>query len=123
MINSVWVNRGDIWLVSFDPQVGDEIRKIRPSVVMSQPGIYRYQLHIVVPITTWKPYFEDDFWMVELFPTSQNGLRNHSAANAFQIKSLSSQRFIKRLGNITLDELQELTVAVVLTVGWGIEDM
>ncbi|HON48735.1 MAG TPA: type II toxin-antitoxin system PemK/MazF family toxin, partial [Kiritimatiellia bacterium] len=27
--------RGEIWLVRFDPSVGDEIRKERPAVVLS----------------------------------------------------------------------------------------
>lgn len=118
MINSIPVIRGDIWLVSFDPQVGDEIQKIRPAVVMSQSNTSRYELHIVVPITTWKPIYENDFWMIELLPTIDNSLKNHSAANAFQVKCLSSKRFINRIGRVSSDELYDIAGAIALCVGF-----
>jgi mRNA interferase MazF len=31
--------RGEVWLVNFDPTVGTEIRKIRPAVVISSDEI------------------------------------------------------------------------------------
>ena len=34
---------------------GDEIRKIRTAVVVSEDAIGRLRLKIVVPITEWKP--------------------------------------------------------------------
>ncbi len=43
--------RGEIWDVRFDPSEGDEIRKVRPAVVMTAHSAGRMQLHIVVPIT------------------------------------------------------------------------
>jgi len=33
--------RGEIWLVRFDPSVGDEIRKERPAVVLSSTRLIR----------------------------------------------------------------------------------
>src|SRR5678816_1147454 len=47
-------SRGDIWLVDFDPAVGAEIRKLRPSLVVSLPAVGRLPLRLVVPITDWK---------------------------------------------------------------------
>lgn len=33
--------RGEIWLVRFDPSVGDEIKKERPAVVLSSTRLAR----------------------------------------------------------------------------------
>lgn len=66
--------RGEVWQIRFDPSEGDEIRKIRPAVVMSAQNAGRMRLQIVVPITGWQSAFERYFWMIEVQPTSQNGL-------------------------------------------------
>ena len=47
--------RGEVWLIDFDPTVGAEIRKVRPAVVLTVPGVGRLPLQIVVPLTEWKP--------------------------------------------------------------------
>jgi mRNA interferase MazF len=62
------IGRGDIWLVNFDPTIGDEIQKTRPAVVMSINAAFRYRLQIVVPITTWQEKFSGDFWMIKNYP-------------------------------------------------------
>lgn len=80
------IARGEIWLVNFDPTVGQEIQKARPAVVISIGAAFRYSLQIVVPITTWQDKFAKDFWMIRLPPDSSNHLDNESAANAFQIR-------------------------------------
>jgi mRNA interferase MazF len=76
--------RGEVWEIRFDPSEGDEIRKIRPAVVMTAQSAGRMQLHIVVPITAWQTTFSRFFWMVHLVPDQTNGLAKESAADAFQ---------------------------------------
>jgi mRNA interferase MazF len=110
--------RGEVWAVRFDPSEGDEIRKIRPAVVMSVQGAGRMQLQIVVPITGWQPQFVQYFWMVNLPPTTDNGLTKESAADSFQIKSLSITRFQNRLGQLDSDTLDEIAAAIALCVGY-----
>jgi mRNA interferase MazF len=113
------VNRGDIWMIRFDPSEGDEIQKIRPAVVMTAAGAGRIRLQIVVPITGWQPQFSRYFWMVRLIPDDQNGLSKDSAADAFQIKSLSVNRFQKKLGSVTADQLAEISTAIALCIGYS----
>jgi mRNA interferase MazF len=36
--------RGEVWLIDFDPAVGAEIRKLRPAVVLSVDAIGRLPL-------------------------------------------------------------------------------
>jgi len=113
------VSRGDIWLIRFDPSEGDEIQKIRPAVVMTASGAGKMQLQIVVPITGWHSSFSGYFWMVQLRPNQQNGLSKISAADAFQVKSLSVNRFQKKLGTVGSDQLEEISTAIALCIGYS----
>jgi len=111
--------RGEVWSVAFDPQVGAEIQKNRPAVVMTAAGIGRLPVAIVVPITDWKPHYQNWPWFVYLAPTRTNGLTKGSGADAFQVKSLSEQRFIRKLGVLTPAQLDEIAAAVALSVGYA----
>jgi mRNA-degrading endonuclease toxin of MazEF toxin-antitoxin module len=42
------MQRGEIWLVNFAPQIGAEIQKHRPALVVAQ-GLMPLQTRIVVP--------------------------------------------------------------------------
>ncbi len=112
------IQRGEVWNVNFDPQVGQEIQKIRPAVVVSVPSAGRLPLHIVVPITTGNPTFKNYFWMVAISATKTNGLSNDSFADAFQIKSVSVNRFVDKRGVLTQAQLNEIAAAITLCVGY-----
>jgi mRNA interferase MazF len=84
---------------------------------MSPNSVGRLPLSIVVPITDWKPIYASYVWFVELEPTSQNKLIKHSGADAFQVKSLSQDRFVSYLGEITAAQLDEIAEAIALCVG------
>jgi mRNA interferase MazF len=109
--------RGDKWLVDFDPAVGAEIRKVRPAIVISLDSVGRLPLRMVVPITDWKVVYANYPWFVELLATSTNGLSKDSAADAFQTKSHSENRFVRLIGNVTPTQLDEIAGAVALCVG------
>lgn len=110
--------RGEVWEIRFDPSEGDEIAKIRPAVVMTAHAAGRMQLHIVVPITGWKPQFGRYFWMIHLLPAPENGLSKESAADAFQVKSLSLNRFRRKLGRLSEEETSAIAATIALCVGF-----
>src|SRR5256885_1272337 len=110
-------NRGEIWLVDFDPATGAEIQKVRPALVISLDGVGRLPLRIVVPITDWKPQYAHYPWFVEIPASATNGLRKDSGADAFQIKSLSLSRFVQQLGVVTVAQLDAVALAVALCIG------
>ena len=112
------MNRGDIWTIRFDPSEGDEIQKIRPAVVMTAAGAGKMKLQIVVPITRWQSQFSRYFWMVQIPPDQQTGLNALSAADAFQVKSLPVNRFQRKIGTVTSDQLDEISAAIALCVGY-----
>lgn len=111
-------SRGEIWSVQFDPQVGQEIGKTRPALVISTNHVGRLPLRIVVPITDWKHHYASFPWFVHLAPTKTNGLTKESGADAFQVKSVSLNRFKSRRGTVPGRFLNEVAAAVALCVGY-----
>ena len=109
--------RGEIWLVRFDPSVGAEIQKQRPAVVLSLDGIGRLPLRIIAPVTDWQPMFVNLSWFVFLPASASNGLSKNSGVDAFQVKSVSETRFVRRLGAVTDEQLDEIASAIALCVG------
>lgn len=109
--------RGEIWLVGFDPAVGAEIRKVRPALVVGMPSVGRLPLQIVVPITDWKGRYASLPWFVEIPADAGNGLAKDSGADAFQVKSVSTARFVRLIGAVTDSQLDEVAAAIGLCVG------
>ena len=110
--------RGEIWYVRFDPQVGSEINKIRPAVVVSPASIGRLPLRIVVPVTDWKPGYSKIPWFTFVPATPTNGLSKDSGADAFQVKSVSLERFKSRVGMVSSVQMDEIVASVALCVGY-----
>jgi mRNA interferase MazF len=109
--------RREVWLVDFEPAIGAEIRKTRPAIVINEDEVGRLPLRIVVPLTDWKPAFAPHSWFVLVPATTDNGLRKASAADTFQIKSISLDRFRRKLGVISEDQADEIAEAIANGVG------
>ncbi len=111
------MRKGEIWLINLDPTVGAEIRKTRPAVIVSEDAIGLLPLRVIVPLTDWKERYAVAPWMVSLSPNAQNGLAKTSAADAFQIRSVSQERFVQRLGKLSGDQISQIIEAVQIVIG------
>ena len=109
--------RGEVWLVRFDTSAGAESRKARPAAVVSLDAIGRLPLRIVVPITDWKAEYANLSWFAHLPATAENGLSKDSGADAFQVKSVSETRFVRKLGEVTDAQMDDIASAIALGVG------
>ena len=112
MITSNQPQRGEIWLVDFDPTVGAEIKKIRPAVVISSNLIGTLSIKLIAPLTDWKDRYTRKLWHVKISPSAENGLSKDSSVDALQLRGVDLQRFIRQLGIITADEMTSITVAI-----------
>jgi mRNA interferase MazF len=110
------MRRGEVWLYSADPTVGDEIGKTRPAIIVSNNDLGTLRLKIVVPITGWQEVFEQVGWMVPIEPTQTNGLTKQSAADTFQIRSVSQQRLVKRIGTLSEIKMELISEALALVL-------
>lgn len=131
--------RGAIWWVNFNspvsaptpksrapkdklPTEGDEIYKTRPAVVMNITSHWNLKLHIVVPITGWKEEYTQKgyFWMIELPRERSNGLSKDSAADTFEVKSISIIRFGGRLGIVSETQLDLIAETIAYNIGYAL---
>jgi mRNA interferase MazF len=112
------MNRGEIWFINLDPTVGAEIKKTRPVVIVNDDAIGILPLRVIVPITEWKDRYAVAPWMVRLEPDAENNLDKPSVADAFQVRSVAQERFVRRLGKLSDSAMQEITraLAVVLSI-------
>ncbi|MEM9947397.1 MAG: type II toxin-antitoxin system PemK/MazF family toxin [Cyanobacteria bacterium P01_D01_bin.36] len=106
--------RGEIWLVDLNPTRGQEIQKTRPAIVISADFLGQIGLRIVVPVTSWQEKFGNRPFMVKIVATSKTGLRQASAGNVLQVRSLSTERFVKKLGKATPEILNELLAGLAI---------
>ncbi len=109
--------RGEIWIVDLDPTRGAEIKKQRTAVVMSCDGLAKLPIHIIVPITGWQPSFASSVWFYNIVPTSKNGLSKESGADSLQLRSVSRERFIRKVGILDAEQLEEIAYRVALCIG------
>jgi len=108
--------RGEVWTVDFDPTKGAEIQKRRPAIVISSDAIAKLPLKLVAPVTNWNDAFEGNIWHVRLEPSNVNGLSKTSAADALQVRSVSLDRFVSRLGRVSPQELEDIVQALAAVV-------
>lgn len=104
--------RGEIWLINLDPTIGAEIKKSRPAIIVNDDAVGILPLKVIVPVTEWKEHYATAPWMVRVEPDAENGLDKTSAADAFQVRSVSQQRFVRRLGKLSDVTLKAVTDAL-----------
>lgn len=105
---------GDIYWVNLDPTIGDEIRKKRPVVVLNEGHDKKLRLAIVVPLTGWASNWARNPFFVSLPPDDINGLQKKSAVDCFQLRAISHDRFIARIGTISENEMNLIKKAIAL---------
>ena len=109
--------KGEVWLINLDPTVGAEIRKTRPAVIVSEDAIGVLPLRVIVPLTDWKERYTIAAWMTEIAPDAENGLAKASAADAFQIRSVSNERFVRCIGRLRDEQVRQILQAVRVVLG------
>jgi mRNA interferase MazF len=110
------MRRGEVWLINLDPTIGSEIRKTRPAVIVNDDTIGILPLRVIVPITAWQERYAIAPWMVRLDPDAENGLDKPSAADAFQVRSVSQTRLVRQLGKVSAQALQSITRALAIVL-------
>lgn len=106
------MKQSEIWLINLDPTIGAGIKKTGPAIIVSDNSLGKLPLKIIVPLTDWKEKYEIAPWMVYIKPDSINNLTKVSAADCFQIRSISEERFIRKIGKISSENLEDIKDAL-----------
>jgi mRNA interferase MazF len=106
------MKQGEIWEINLSPTVGAEIRKKRPAIIVSADAMGVLPLKVIVPITEWKDHYHGAVWMVKITPNVENKLNKTSSIDTFQIRSVSINRFIRKIGQVSPQILEEIKNAI-----------
>ena len=96
--------------------MGAEIGKTRPAVIVSDETVGILLLEVIVPITDWKERYTQRNWMVRLEPSRENGLAKLSAADTFQVRSVSQQRLVRQIGVLSDTIMEDLSEALAIVL-------
>ncbi len=111
------MQKGEIWLINLDPAIGAEIQKTRPAIIVNEDAIGVLPLRVIVPITEWKDRYAVAPWMIRISPTPENGLTKLSSADTFQIRSVSTARFVECIGQVSPATLAEVLGGIKTVIG------
>ncbi|WP_414530409.1 type II toxin-antitoxin system PemK/MazF family toxin [Nodularia chucula] len=115
------LQNGEIWLVQLDPTKGQEIQKTRPAVVISSDIFNSIPMRIIIPIATWQPKFQNRPFMIPIQKKDENGLDSDSAGNVLQVRSVTTQRFVRCLGKVSTAVKQELLNGLIICIDYAPE--
>lgn len=108
--------RGEIYLVDFDPTVGAEIRKTRPALVIQNDIGNEYSPITIVAAITSK--FDEPPYPTEvILEPEESGLPLRSAVVLNQIRSIDRQRLVKRLGRASTRSMDRVDQAIQISLG------
>lgn len=111
------IRRGEIYLCSFDPTVGHEIKKTRPALIIQNDIGNRYSpLTIVAAITSSVsavPYPVE----VVVDPTITNGLDAPSSIRLDQVRTVDRRRLVRRLGVLDATTMAKVDGAMKISLG------
>lgn len=108
------INRGDIWLVDLNPVIGHEQSGIRPALVISDDMFNRSlaEMVIAVPITSKERGIPTH---VEI---NYDFLNLRSFIKTEDIRSISTKRLIKKMGEVDESVLYAVEERVKLLLGF-----
>ncbi len=101
--------RGEVWLVNFNPGRGSEQRGIRPALVIQNDTGNTYAATTVVAVITATI---KEFPVTVVLPAGEGGLKQKSMINLAQILTIDKRRLQKRLGDLTGPTMQRVDEAI-----------
>ncbi len=108
--------RGEIYLVSFDPTVGAEIRKTRPALIVQNDRANRASPITMVAAITSR--FEEPLYPTEvLVKAPEGGLEVDSVVLLNQVRSIDKRRLLERLGILKPDTMRRVDRAILISFG------
>ncbi len=110
------LTRGDIFLVDLNPVIGTEQAGVRPALVIQIDRANTSSPHtIIVPFTT--RIREAILPSHVKFLAGVGGLTEDSILLCEQIRVIDKRRLVKKVGNITEDNLKKVNVAIRVILG------
>ena len=98
---------GTIWLINFEPQVGSEIKKVRPGLIISKTGFNLKRHKITVIPFSSQTKSSGGAARVFVPKSSDNGLSKNSELIIIDPATFEKKRFVGYIGELEEKLLQE----------------
>jgi mRNA interferase MazF len=105
---------GSVVLADFGHTRGREVGKRRPCII-HQPVAPIMSTLTVIPLTSVRP--KKDYAFMSFLPEGTAGLPNDSWAKCDQVRTVSVSRLLRHLGDLTSEELQPVSEALLFHLG------
>lgn len=101
--------RGEVWWVNFDPSVGQEIKKRRPAVILSNNISNRYQ---VIPLSSQlkKVYPSETIVKID---------GENSKAMIDQLTTVSELRFVSKIAVLSQSDIVKIEKVIKIQLNLG----
>jgi mRNA interferase MazF len=110
--------RGEIWWVNLKPVIGSETDKERPCLILQNDiGNQNGTTTIVAPLL---PGMKTYPFVVNVAPTSQNGLDGDRHVNLSQMRAVDTRRIKSKLGVLEDNYWEEIEKAVCIELGFSL---
>ena len=110
--------RGEVWLIRLPRAVGAELQRVRPAVIVSSPAFDAAPVRSVVPLTTWLADFRSSGNKLLIEANDRNGSDADSAADFLQVRSVSVERLVSRLGALDAELVEEIVAGVLIALDY-----
>ncbi len=108
--------RGDIWDVNWSPGRGAEQQGVRPALIIQNDrgnASLSYPLTIVASMSRTERELP---LHVRIAPSEENGLTDFTDVKCEQLMTIEKSRLVRRRGNINLEELGRVDIALKLSL-------
>ena len=110
--------RGEIWWVDLKPVIGSETDKERPCLILQNDvGNQNGTTTIVAPILSGMKTYP---FVVNVAPTSQNGLDRDRHINLSQMRAVDTRRIKSKQGVLEDSYWEEIEKAVCVELGFSL---
>jgi len=109
--------RGEIWWVDLKPVIGSKTDKERPCLILQNDvGNQNGTTTIVAPLLPGTKTYP---FVVNIAPTSQNGLDGDRHVNLSQMRAVDTQRIKNKQGILEEKYWEEIEKAVCIELGFS----
>lgn len=113
------IKRWGVYLIDLNPRIGTKPGKLRPCVVVQDDAINDagHASTVVLPLTS-KNVRQENYPLRVFVPAGEGGVEVDSTILVDQFLAWDNERFVKFLGELSPEKVEELESACRVFFGW-----